>query len=97
MVVGNKYEMRSDIAQGAWLRCGLVFNDRKDYSFIYTGTVDAGGGLTYITSTDIFYDPDVMEPAIYQGSQDLKAFLNGHEAVCPDFVAAQFVRPYTGE
>lgn len=97
MIVGNKYEMRADIAQGAWTRVGLVFNDRKDYSFIYTGTVETALGVTYILSTDVFYDPDVMPADVYQGSQDLKAILNGHQAVCPTFVAAQFVRPYTGE
>lgn len=96
MIVGDKYEIFIPIAKMSEQQLGLVFDDDVGYTFTYAGSYLLGD-TEYIASPDVTY----TEESLPKGATDeLIHLLSGKgvaHPLCPHFVAANFVRPATGE
>ncbi len=94
MIIGDKYEMYTPIAQMSSASIGLVFDDAKGYTFTYAGTIKLLDD-EYIASPDVHYlemsIPKLTSPELQQ------AFLaeGKPHPLCPAYIAGKFVRPVT--
>lgn len=96
LIIGEKYEMYTPIAECSEQGIGLIFDDAEGHSFTYAGVIHMGGN-PYIASPDIGYEPDATPLGI---TDELKQCLYGAgmaHPLCPTYIAAKFVRPVTSE
>lgn len=94
LVVGAKYEMFSPAASMAAASLGIVWEDTEHYAFTYGGAVQMQGER-YICTANIHYEGEKIPPLI-QEQFDNFVKLTGVSPLCPAYVAAKFIRPYSG-
>lgn len=93
LIVGEKYEMYAPAAKGSADALGITWEDKKNYSFTYAGTVNMHGEL-YICATDTHFGGKVIPQVIQLAFDELRVIL-GASPLCPTYIALKFIRPVT--
>jgi hypothetical protein len=93
LVVGEKYEMYAPTAKGSADALGITWEDKKNYSFTYAGTINMHGEL-YICATDTHYGGKMIPEPVQFAFDELRQIL-GASPLCPTYIALRFIRPVT--
>ena len=94
-IVGEKYEMYAPAAAGSVEALGITWEDKKNYSFTYAGTVNMHGEL-YLCATDTHYGGKPVPKNVQFALDELRELL-GASPLCPTYIALKLIRPVTNE